>query len=307
LIDLAVAQQTGLRSWFVFMLRRWLRTLPLYWVVLLALGLIWPPMFWVPHNRLLLPDLLAYGTMTQNLLWRMRDGWFSVSWSLAVEEWFYLLFSALLLGLSGVLRRSRAPVAAPVVLTLCVFVLTPPVLRWIVLGGGVWKVSDDHIVPLWFDALAIGVIAAAVLRRFRPRRTAALALLAAGLMLIVFVWNGGLGTIPALDPRLRRTFDYDILAVGFALCLPASLCLRYLPPPASLIVRRLSGWSYCLYLTHLSALEIGGFYAPRFGVSPPVTACGCVAALFVISWFSWRFFEAPLLALRPVQRVPVDR
>ena len=50
---------------------------------------------------------VLYGTLTQDLLaWPMpEDNWFGVSWSLTIEEWFYLLFSAIFLlsaRLSGV-------------------------------------------------------------------------------------------------------------------------------------------------------------------------------------------------------------
>ncbi len=299
LIGLVAAAATGaadVKAWRSFMLRRWMRTLPLYWIVLAALGLFWPPMFWLPHNGLLLPHLISYATMTQNLLWPMPDSWFSVSWSLAVEEWFYLAFSALLLGLANVVRPGRAIAAV-----LLLFLLTPPLLRWLVLGDAAWQGSGDHVVPLWFDAPAMGVLAAWALRRVSVGRAASLVLLAAGVLLVLLVWNGGLGLVPSLGRRVRRTFDYDILALGFALCLPASLHLRRLPPVLSLTVRRLSGWSYCLYLTHLSALEIGGFYGRQSGVPPLLIAVGCVVAVFLLSWLSWRYVEAPILALRPPQ------
>ncbi len=290
----------GLPAWRVFMVRRWMRTLPLYWLVLAVLIAVWPPMFWVPHNGLRLSHLLTYGTLTQNLFWPMPDGWFAVSWSLAVEEWFYLVFSALLLALARRIPLDRALAAS-----LLVFLATPPLLRAIVLGNAAWQASDDHIVPLWFDAIGIGVLAAWLLARLRPQRAACLACLAAGLALVLFVWNGGLGLMPALGQRLRRSFDYDILSIGFALCLPASLRLRTLPAPLERVIRRLSGWSYCLYLTHLSALEIGGFYLPRFGLSPLATAIATLAAVFGIASASWRYVERPILARRPRERLSV--
>ncbi len=296
-ILIRLSAQPSLRGWAVFMARRWMRTLPLYWVVLAVLALLWPPEFWRPESHRLAGDLLAYASLTQNLLWPMRDEWVSVSWSLAVEEWFYLTFSALLLGLASLVSPTRA-----LAIALALFVLSPPLLRLLVLGATPPGLLDDHLVPLWFDAIAIGVGAAWALARLRPGAIAAAGLLALGLGLVLLVWNDGLGLWARLGLRLRHVLENDVLSVGLALCLPASLRLTRLPAPLALAVRRVSAWSYCLYLTHLSALEIGGFYGPRWGLSPPQIATGCFLAVLALAWLSWRFLEQPILRLRPAER-----
>lgn len=280
-------------SWRIFMTRRWLRTLPLYWLVLALLAWVWPPLFWIPHNGQLLAHLVGYGTLTQNLFRPLHDGWFATSWSLAVEEWFYLLFSALLLGLARLMPATRA-----LVISLAIFLLTPAVLRNALLGT-VSSANDEHVVPLWFDGLAIGVIAAWVLPQARISRRMALVLLAVGLALTVYVWRGGLASVPGIGLWLKRAFNNDVLSIGFALCLPAALSLSTLPKPLSLIVRRMSAWSYCLYLVHLPLLEIGGYYGLPRGLSPRQIGAACLACALALSWASWRFFEQPILALRP--------
>ena len=301
LIRLAARPADRLRGWRVFMLRRWMRTLPLYWLVLAALALLWPPEFWLPDSHRLAGDLLAYGSMTQNLFWPMRDGWFSVSWSLAVEEWFYLTFSALLLGLARLVSPGRA-----LALALALFVLSPPLLRLLVLGATPPGLLDDHLVPLWFDAIAIGVASTWTLARLRPGRLAAYCLLGVGLTLVLLVWNDGLGLWSRLGLPLRHVLEDDLLSLGLACCLPASLLLTRLPAPLALVVRRLSAWSYCLYLTHLSVLEIGGFYGPRWGLSPPQITAGCLLAVLTLAWLSWRLVEQPILRLRPAEQAPAE-
>ncbi|MGI4978660.1 MAG: acyltransferase family protein, partial [Janthinobacterium lividum] len=77
----AAATAPGWPGWRAFMLRRWLRTLPLYaaWIALMAV-------FWPPADGRLGWHLLRYLTLTQNLAWPMpADNWFGVSWSLAIE------------------------------------------------------------------------------------------------------------------------------------------------------------------------------------------------------------------------------
>ena len=283
------------RRWLIFMVRRWMRTLPLYWSVLLLLGWFWPPSFWVPHNGQLLPHLLAYGSFTQNLFWPMPDGWFAVSWSLAVEEWFYLIVSALLLGLARLVKPNIAVLAV-----LLVFLLAPPLLRLHSLTTPNWRPADAQLVPFWFDALATGVLTSWILR-LRIGRAARLSALVLGLALVGFVWTGGLGWLRVVEP-ISRSLNDELLSIGFALCIPASLMLRTLPAPIGLVVHRLSRWSYCLYLTHLSILEIGGYYRLRWQVTPVWLALVCLVLSLATAWFSWRFFEAPILRLRPAER-----
>ncbi len=286
------------RRWLIFMVRRWMRTLPLYWLVLLLLGWFWPPMFWVPHNGLLRSHLLAYGSLTQNLFWPMRDGWFAVSWSLAVEEWFYLVFSALLFASARLLTPGRA-----LATTLLLFIATPLVLRYYSLADVAWQSGDEQIVPLWFDALATGVLTSWLLYRSSMSRSASLFALVLGLSLVTFVWSGGLGWLAGLGRPMSRDLNYELLSLGFAFCIPGCLTLRHLPAPLDVAVRWLSKWSYCLYLTHLSVLEIGGYYGQSWGVAPISNAVVCLVLTFVASWFSWRFFEGPILRLRPVDSV----
>jgi peptidoglycan/LPS O-acetylase OafA/YrhL len=81
------------RGWLVFMVRRWLRTLPLYYVWLVVVLLLVPP------GTDPMGHLLRYAAMAQNIAWPMpADHWYNESWSLVSEEWFYLLFAAALIG-----------------------------------------------------------------------------------------------------------------------------------------------------------------------------------------------------------------
>jgi peptidoglycan/LPS O-acetylase OafA/YrhL len=72
------------------------RILPLYWGVLILVGLFIYGKFWLPGNRL---DFIKLFTMTQYLdgqdfvLEKYR--WFSVTWSLVIEMQFYLIVPAL--------------------------------------------------------------------------------------------------------------------------------------------------------------------------------------------------------------------
>lgn len=286
------------RAWRVFMARRWLRTLPLYAAWLVVLAVLWPPDFWVPGHRALWWHLAQWGTLTQNLAWRMPDGWFAVSWSLAVEEWFYLGFSALLLTLAVRLGRRRA-----LALSVGLFLLLPPMLRLAMPATASFDEAISKIVVLRLDAIAWGVAAIWAMRGRTVPRWLLAAMLAVGVMLVVAVWRQQLERLPWPGALFRkRVLLFDVTSLGFALCLPAAARLVRLP--LAWLARAISAQSYGIYLMHLSILEIVGFWRDRWHVPAIPTVAVCVALIWGLSWASWRWFERPILARRPVQRVP---
>jgi peptidoglycan/LPS O-acetylase OafA/YrhL len=284
-------------TWVIFMARRWLRTLPLYFVWLAVIFLIWPPHFWDSDRSSVWRDALYYGSLTQNLAWPMVDGWFGVSWSLTVEEWFYLVFSALFLGCAITLGRRRGLLVA-----LAVFLIVPPILRYFAFGGDDVSETIRKTAVLRLDAIAFGVAMTWLNGTWRLDRRMPYPLLAVGLFLIIFLWLDGLATLSILGGEFRqRVLLFDLTSLGFALCLPASLRLVKAAPPIAVCLQAISAQSYCIYLIHLTVLEMTDFYRTPWHV--PVAVC-IVADLIVIwgiSYVSYHWFEKPILAMRPRQ------
>ena len=277
-------------AWLRFMTRRWMRTLPLYFVWLLFLAAVWPP----PADGALWRVLPWFLTMTQNLAWARVDDWFPVSWSLAVEEWFYLLFSALLFCGAAVVGR-RAALSG----TVAMFLLVPAMLRWRLAPDTNWDEVTEIAVIYRLDAIAFGVVVAWLsVRGARLLRHWRL-LLVAGLAIIAALWHAELDR---LSLHVRQTFIFDAASLGFALCLPAAMAagwrwLRWARP----VIGALSRQSYAIYLTHLSLLAIVDHL--RATLRLPTTICVALSlmAIFGLSALMHRFIEAPAMALRPRQ------
>ncbi len=292
LLARAAAAAPGWRGWWVFMLRRWMRTLPLYvaWVLLMAV--VWPP-----ADGRLGWHLLRYLTLTQNLAWRMpADNWFGVSWSLAIEEWFYLLFSLPLLLLARLDRGRRSLpwlAAGFIVVPVLVRCVLPPGLDF---GQFVYKT-----VAFRLDSIAYGVAASVLIAR-RPRVLRAPHLsLAAGLAVVGFVWVQISGAGIALPGLFYRALFLPLLSGGFCLCLPAALRAGGGPRWLARPVAWLSTRSYGLYVVHLTVLEAASARVfvhswPR----PPAVALALVAAP-LLAELSWRLVEQPVLRRRPRQ------
>mgnify|MGYP000592344189 CR=1 FL=1 len=283
-----------------FYARRLLRTLPNY-LVILAIYFLWPA--W-GENAPLAPGW-RYLSFTQNL--GLAPGTaFSHSWSLAIEEQFYLLLPALaLLGLALRLRLWTA---------------------WVFIGGVIaagmllrarlWVghvEAHEYGIYLYYkliyyaslcrlDELVAGV-ALALLKNQHPALWARMTahgngVLAAGLAVIgATFWlflDDHFGFVPTV-------FGYPLLALGFGLLILAALSqrsiLRALRVPGA---GQLAVWSYAIYLTHrgMSAVAVQPLqalgYGPRTG-----PAIALLLALSVLSgWVLYRLVETPFMALR---------
>lgn len=288
LLDIVETAPTG-RSWWTFMLRRWMRTLPPYYA-------------WLALLPLLLPSpgaarLLQFASMTQNVAWPMpADGFFSVSWSLAIEEWFYLAFSAALIG-AVALARARWPVW-PVI---AAFMIVPAMARMVVGAPADYVPAVYQVVLFRLDAIAWGVALAKLHRDgstiFAHPRLA----LALGVPLVVLVWlESGTNLLPISRAQFIAT---HLLAtsLGLSLCLIGAVALRHASGTAARVIGFGASISYGVYLTHLTILEAVLFYASAHAHGALFVVAMSLPLMLAVPWASFRFFEAPLLVRRPAQ------
>ncbi len=279
-------------GWLIFMVRRWMRTLPIYWLWLAAV--VWL----LPAPEPLAPRLLAYATMTQNLAWPMPvDGWFNQSWTLAVEEWFYLLFSAALLGAVAKVRSQRA--VWPVILA---FLLLPALARMALPPSLNFETQVYHVVLLRLDAIGYGVALArlrwqgsALFRHHWLAFGAGCVLVGAGLYQHVY---GPLIRMNAAQFNLGQLF---LTSIGLCLFLAGLSGLRLRWHPLAWLIAIGSRMSYGVYLMHLTIIQYVVWQGLGRGYSPGVLLCVSLVATLALAWLGYRLVEAPLMALRPPQ------
>ncbi|MBS0427092.1 MAG: acyltransferase [Proteobacteria bacterium] len=294
-----LADDLGMQAWWIFLVRRWMRTLPLYFVWLLVLLAVAP---WLSAASSPPPDqgLWRYFFLQQNLAWPMTDSWFPVSWSLMVEEWFYLLFATALM-CAAAFARPRFALWG----TCILFLVLPFIARW---ASGVPQHLDVEreirtVVVFRLDAIAYGVVAVWCYRNRRAlceRFAEPALLLGAGLVALA---NAGPHLWPGLNASaLWSSSSFCLTSLGFALCFPAAMRWHAPLPGWS---GRMIGWislrSYGIYIVHLTLLE-----AARQGIvhaRMPAWPCIALACLgiVVVSELSYRWLELPVLARRPRQ------
>jgi len=282
-------REPGVRAWLVFLVRRWLRTLPLYvvWVVVLLMTM--PPPARLDHA-------VTYLSLTQNLAWPMASEWFGISWSLTIEEWFYVLFSGLLLAFAATMRRDS------VLATCGIFVVLPLAARAVLPPSTVdWDSGMRKVVAFRLDAIAYGVAMAWCCRyravtMARWRRE----LFIVGLVMFVLAESRGFAGPVA---GWWRALYFSLLPLSCSLMMPMAIGLRIRGRAARRVATWLSARSYALYLVHLTVLEIAlkpwsAGHVPRGWLAPLVlVASGLLAEM------SFRWLESPILARRPDQFV----
>ncbi len=291
------------RFFRTFYIRRAYRILPLY-LVILTLNYL-GPMAW--HLLRGGPELFsasevplwAYLTFTQNF-WaafgKTETFTMVVTWSLAVEEQFYLTMPLLVRKLS----RSR------LTYVLAAAVVCAPLLRVLLhyaLRSGVE--AQWALMPCRADSLSLGVLCALLVRT--PHLWNALL---AKRNLVYWAW--AVITVPLLWLQFKQYnyASYAIIGPGYSLatlfftcCLLVALTnqdgwvSKFL---GSRPVVELGILSYCIYLIHLPVVEAcRKVLGLRFGSQTTATNLGGLllgALLFyVIAKLSWRFFERPLL------------
>jgi peptidoglycan/LPS O-acetylase OafA/YrhL len=271
-----------------FWSRRWWRTVPNYYLFLvLNLGLylsLGEPM----------PRVAPYLVFAQGAWWDPPI-FFHETWSLSVEEWFYLLFAALAFSAASVLPKGRGFVA----MALAIAGSSLGVRAYFVLVCGssfnyVTGTTADRL-----DSLMFGVLAAHVSARWptgwraaaRPSCLAGLAILGASIATRVALTDGS---------AVVRLFYFDGMALGAALLLPRLSGWRVESGRVAGFVTRVSRYSYSMYLANswLGVLMSSPALAPR---AAPAAVLLCVAWWIGTYWLSalcFHGYESRMTRLR---------
>ncbi|GGY39074.1 acyltransferase family protein [Pseudoduganella albidiflava] len=278
-----------------FFARRLLRTLPNYYAVL-AVYLLLPDS---PNAGTGMAPLWQFLTFTQNFGLAYGET-FTHSWSLCIEEQFYLVLPLAVLALAGTRRSPWLLWGA-----LCAAMAAGMAARGMAFLDG----QDAFAAPVYyssfcrFDELLPGV-AIAMLKNFHPAAFARLvrhgnALLAAGLAGAGAVLYGVLNEAPSAFAA--STFGFSLVAASFALLAcaalgPGSLLNRVrIPGTASLAL-----WSYAVYLVHKPVFMALRPELLARGIDPgaPSTIAVVMAAGILGGWLLYRAVELPFMRLR---------
>lgn len=294
-----------------FYVRRFWRIIPIYALVCLS---FWAAGGLLDEMHIARPEWLfrlalpwySYATLTQNIWLAVAGGWFganwlAVTWSLSIEEQFYLAAPFVI----RLTEPARIPLIAGIIILMGFVMreLADTILLFVFPSGAL---TEYILMPCRMDGFAVGILLAWAMRNERVRSLLYdnRGLLQAGL------GTGFLGVCVAaalhwnMFARPMWMVGYTWLACFYGLVLVYSILFS-----DSMLARvfrnRGLGWlgviSYCVYLIHQPVSGLCHWFLRR--KEPGIDTwsdAGVTLLAFVltlcIAWISWRFYEKPLIA-----------
>ncbi|GAL84058.1 acyltransferase 3 [Sporocytophaga myxococcoides] len=275
-----------------FWSRRWWRTLPNYYLFFFIMLLFHSYQGNLP-KWVDLKDYLWFG---QDFFAR-EGGFFGISWSLCIEEWFYLLFPLVLFILHKLGLKSKIAFT----LTLLLFIATSIFIRQILIADHVGH-SLRGITMARLDAIACGVLVvfcfSIIDGSFRNKIIA----FSLGLILLLTAFNFVYFSGYSYDEIKESQFTLLIVPLGFSLLLPLTYHLNMTNGAIKWIVEKLSLWSYSIYLSHIPVMFL--IYELMGGTRDSImgNALSKIIGLgltILVSAIIFTYFEVPLTRKRP--------
>jgi peptidoglycan/LPS O-acetylase OafA/YrhL len=277
-----------------FYVRRFCRILPLYYVMVALFVVLRLARHPSTLDWLFVPPmpLMSYLSFLQNFTMARADTtgaqWLGPTWSLAVEEQFYLVLPVLI----RVVPRRFLTYAS-----LLAAVAAVGVRAALYLGSRHGFAAAYMLMPARADALMLGVLAALAVRHratraFCERRRGVLYGAAGALSLGVMgmAFRHELVGSPGMV-----LYGYSLLALLYVTLLVLAVTARQDELVGRLLrarpLRSTGILAYGLYLMHLPVVGLTSL------VVAPRALAGAIAlvATFLLAWASWNYFEGPFV------------
>ena len=291
--QLDVSEKLNSKDIFHFWKRRWLRTLPNYYLILLV-------NYFLVKYDVIAGDISQFNYKFFLFIHNFSSGFYGFfweSWSLSVEEWFYIFLPILLALFLAFLPKRKAMVAT----ILCLLVL-PLIYRISQSGMHVDKfwldVKFRKVVVMRLDAIAFGLIAAYIKKYYFNFWYASRNwMFILGIAIIYFE----LFLPQDVNGFFAKTFAYTLPSLGAMLLLAKADSIKsFRYPVIGRALTFISIISYSMYLVNLALVS----QVIRHNFTLDSTSDHLVAyivywvATIGISYLLYIAYERPFLRLR---------
>lgn len=292
------SESFGIKTMGRFWIRRWFRTLPNYYLVLLINIII--VYFGIIHE-----DFSQFNWKFFFFLQNFSGPFISFfweSWSLSIEEWFYLIFPVLLGMAVLVMTLFRSSKKTIFLVSILVFLFVPLLLRIFIasrfnvneFGLGV---QIQKVVIFRLDSIALGILAAWIHRWYpafwhRVRNPSFIIGIVACYIILYIPWS----------PNVFFTKVFRIFLESFCcfLLVPKFESIRKGPKILVRFFTHISLISYSMYLLNLAIISevLYTNFPPR-----SVRAAWALYGIYwifvlVFSTLLYKFYEKPMMDLR---------
>ncbi|MBK7148506.1 MAG: acyltransferase [Bacteroidetes bacterium] len=229
-----------------FWARRWYRTLPNYYFILIVLIILTYP--FGAYN-------FSYFVFSQNLIQDTPD-FFTVSWSLAIEEWFYLLFPFILY----IVYRLTGQKLTSLLVCMFLFLLFPLIGRIYMFyspDNSLQNLVARKAVFLRLDSMMYGIIGTIVYMKFPLwwNRYKIHCLIISACLLVGYLLVGSHSLFSSAKGIYQNVFVFNYEAITVLLLLPYLSNLKDLGFSfLNKSIVFISKISYSVYLVHGSVV-----------------------------------------------------
>lgn len=301
LYKLYIQEDFTIKAVLYFLKRRWFRTLPNYFLVLLmAIVLEWS----IGYP---LKNIGVYFLFLQNFASPMKP-FFPESWSLAVEEFAYLITPFALLAATFFKPKNKSKrFILVVVLLIVVFFVNRVIYNFSTSNTTMtqWNLSLKVVVIYRIDAILIGIAASWISLNFTgfwEKQKINLAFLGCILLLFKFVGVGYFHILIDTHPFFWNVLYLPFTSIVFALFLPVLSNWKFKANRLSKPITFVSLISYSIYILHYSIiLQLMKYFVDTtFFTTFQLhffTFC-YLTVTFFLSFLLYKYFEKPIMNLR---------
>ena len=263
----------------VFYVRRWMRTIPPYLLALSAYSI-----FFLKFDS----DSIKYLFFSQNLIENFVDfDYFTIAWSLSVEEFFYLLFPLFLV----FFYKIKFVKILAIFISLIYFL---KIIKLFFIGSGEEFYRIGTFLRL--DAIAFGVVARIFLDKFLDLRINFFLLILTSVLMYFFYLN-----IKEFNDLLNFLFILLIQIYSVNILLIFIRLDKYIRSESLIFfISLLSKQTYSVYLFHFVVILMFKKYLNLIGID--LILLKYLIVLFVFSTAFYYLFEKDINNKRPVYK-----
>lgn len=282
----------GIKQLGYFWKRRWLRTLPNYYLILLANYIL-------IHQHIINENIQQFNWKFLFFMQNFNSsfyGFFWESWSLSVEEWFYIISPILLL----LLLKLISPKKSFLIITF-LMILFPLCYRiWMSnpsIDAFTYDITFKKIVLCRLDSIAFGLLAAWFLFYYESYwlkfKTFSLVV---GICLMAYI----LKFAPSESFFYQQVTYFTISPLSAMFILPFAYGIKKSKGIVAKAITQISKISYSMYLLNLAIVAevIHDNFPPKGGIDGIIKYIIYWIIVIVGASILYRYFEKPFMNLR---------